>query len=321
MDTKQIVALNILSDRRGRSELSRDARIADHYRRFPDLQEIDKEIRICKAELLLRLAESRGQQADRSALADLESKKLAYLTRTGISPDYAAIIPYCKLCGDTGFTANGRPCSCFQELMVPALFNASGLDLYQDISFAQFSDGFFSPPAKIRSIRAVSEAYVAGFPGQTRNILFWGNPGTGKTFMAVCIAREVVQKSVSVLFIRISDLLETMNAYRTQMLSFSPDEERLTALKAKRNLILNGGLLVIDELGIEARSPNTVADLLQILGTRQQLGLATLITTNLSLSDLQKVYDNRLSSRLLGDYTSFQFEGDDIRTSPRYRNR
>ena len=320
MDAKQIIAHNILSDRRGRSELARDARIAELHRLYPVLRSFDDKIGICKADILVQLASERGQTVNRAPLYALERGRGKFVEEQGIPADYDKLIPYCSVCRDTG-VADGKPCSCFQELLVPAILSASGLELYSGISFSTYREEFFSKPDKIRSIRAVSEAYVAGFPGQTRNILFWGNPGTGKTFMAVCIAREVVQKSVSVLFIRISDLLETMNAYRTQMLSFSPDEERLTALKAKRNLILNGGLLIIDELGIEARSPNTVADLLQILGTRQQLGLATLITTNLSLSDLQKVYDNRLSSRLLGDYTSFQFEGDDIRTSPRYRNR
>ena len=319
MDTNQIVVLNILSDRRGRSELARDVRIAAYYKRYPDLEAIDKEIKVCKAELLLELAERRGQPVDRSALTVLDAKKIRYLSEMEISPDYDKIIPFCKLCSDTGFT-NGRPCFCYQELMVPALLKASGLDLYQGISFAQFSDKYFSKPAQIRSIRAASEAYVDGFPGQTDNLFFWGNAGTGKTFMAVCIAKEVVNRAVSVLFIRISDLLETFNTYRTMMLSFSPDEARLTEIKAKRDLILNGGLLVIDELGIEAKGPNTMADLLQILGTRRQQGLPTVITTNLSLPDLQKTYDNRLYSRLMGDFNAIHFEGDDIRTSSRYRS-
>ena len=319
MDTNQIVVLNILSDLRGRSELARDVRIAAYYKRYPDLEAIDKEIKVCKAELLLELAERRGQPVDRSALTVLDAKKIRYLSEMEISPDYDKIIPFCKLCSDTGFT-NGRPCSCYQELMVPALLKASGLDLYQGISFAQFSDKYFSKPAQIRSIRAASEAYVDGFPGQTDNLFFWGNAGTGKTFMAVCIAKEVINRAVSVLFIRISDLLETFNTYRIMMLSFSPDEARLTEIKAKRDLILNGGLLVIDELGIEAKGPNTMADLLQILGTRRQQGLPTVITTNLSLPDLQKTYDNRLYSRLMGDFNAIHFEGDDIRTSSRYRS-
>jgi len=320
MDTKHIVALNILSDRRGRSELARDARVEAYYKRYPELKRIDKEIKVCKAELLLELAEGLGRPVDRTRLRDLEQKKRNYLITEEISPDYDKVIPYCMLCGDTGFVDN-KSCTCLQSLLVPSLLAASGLDLYPGVSFSKFSEDFFSNPLKIRPIRAVSEAYVRSFPGQTKNILFWGNPGTGKTFMAVCIAREVVDRAVPVLFIRISDLLETLNSYRTQMMSFSPDESRLTELKAKRELILNGGLLIIDELGIEAKGPNTIADLLQILGTRRQQGLPTIITTNLSLPDLQKTYDNRLYSRLLGDFDAFHFEGDDIRTSARYRGR
>ena len=320
MDTKQIVVLNILSDRRGRSELARDARMEAYYRRYPNLREMDKEIKVCRAELLLELAERKGQSVDRSSLAVLEQKKNRLLAEFEIPADYDKIIPFCSLCGDTG-AVDGKPCSCYKELLIPALFEASGLDLYQDISFSRFSEEYFSNPAKIRSLRAVGEAYVRSFPGQNKNLFFWGNPGTGKTYMAVCIAREVVNRAVSVLFIRISDLLEILNAYRTMMLSFSPDESRLAELKAKRDLILNGGLLVIDELGIEAKGPNTIADLLQILGTRRQQGLPTVITTNLSLSDLQKAYDNRLYSRLMGDFDAFHFEGDDIRTSARYRRR
>ena len=320
MDIRQIDAQNTLSDRRGRSELSRDSRIASYYRRYPLLREIDKEIKVCKAELLLQITISGGQPADRTLLLDLEEKKRRYLASEGISPDYEALIPFCHLCGDSGLL-DGQLCTCLQELLVHSLFAASGLALYAGISFQQYSEAFFSNPAKIRPIRAISEAYVRSFPGQVRNLLFWGNPGTGKTYMSVCIAREVVNRAVSVLFIRISDLLETLSAYRTQMLSFSPDEERLTELKAKRDLILSGGFLVIDELGIEAKGPNTIPDLLQILGTRRQQNLPTLITTNLSMPDLQKVYDNRLYSRLLGDFDAFHFEGEDIRTSARYRSR
>lgn len=321
MDIKKTAALNTLSDRRGRSELARDLRTMEYYRQYPDLQEADKAIKVCKAELLLELAEGRGRPVDRSNLAALEEKKQKYLSDNRISPDYDKIIPFCKMCRDTGYDTKGMLCKCFQELMVPALYASSGLGLYPDVSFSQFSDEYFSSPDKINSIRATSEAYARSFPGQKMNLFFWGNPGTGKTYMAVCIAKEVVSRAVSVFFIRISDLLELFNSYRTMMLSFSPDEERLALLKAQRDLILNGGLLVIDELGIEARGQNTIADLLQILGTRRQQGLPTVITTNLSLTDLQKTYDNRLYSRLMGDFKAIQFEGDDIRTSARYRSR
>ena len=320
MDTKQILAFNILSDRRGRSELERDRRLKEYYLRYPVLFEIDKEIKIYKAELLLEIAKNQGHLVGRAGLSDLEEKKTRYLLAQGISPDYDQSIPFCAMCADTGYV-NGTACTCLKELMIPGLLEASGLNLYSGISFDDFSEEYFANQTQIRTLRAVSESYARGFPGQTRNHLFWGNPGTGKTYMAVCIAKKVVESAVSVLFIRVSDLLETMGSYRTMMQSFSPDADRLSSVTAKRDLILNGGLLVIDELGIEAKGPNTISDLLQILGSRTQQKLPTLITTNLSLPDLQKTYDNRVYSRLMGDFIPFHFEGDDIRISQRYHHR
>ncbi len=320
MDSVQITAQNILSDRRGKSELERDRRVEEFHKKYTRLAELDRKIRICRAEMLLWTAENRGLPPDRSGLKVIEKEKRDYIIQNGIMPDYDRIIPFCGKCGDTGLV-NGKPCICYQELILPGLIQASGLDRYPNARFSAYKDDYFSSPQKMRLIRATVEAYAAGFPGQSDNLLFWGDPGTGKTFMAACLAKEAVNRYVSVLMLPVSSLLDIMNSYRTLMLSFSPDEERLTSIRAKRDLIFGGGLLVIDELGVEAPGPNTVPDLLQILGTRHQMNLPTVITTNLSISDLQKKYDNRLYSRLFGDYTKFHFEGSDIRLSAEYRNR
>lgn len=320
MDSIQIAAQNILSDRRGKSELERDRRVEEFHRKYPRLAELDRRIKICRAEMLLQMAENRGLPPDRSELEAIEKEKRGYMVQSGIMPEYDRVIPFCGKCGDTGFV-DGKPCICYQELTLPGLIRASGLDRYPNARFSAFKDDYFSSPQKMRLIRATVEAYAAGFPGQSDNLLFWGDPGTGKTFMAACLANEAVNRYVSVLMLSVSSLLDIMNSYRTLTLSFSPDEERLSSIRAKRDLIFGGGLLVIDELGVEAPGPNTIPDLLQILGTRHQMNLPTVITTNLSLLNLQKKYDNRLYSRLFGDFTAFHFEGSDIRLSAEYRNR
>jgi DNA replication protein DnaC len=112
-----------------------------------------------------------------------------------------------------------------------------------------------------------------------------------------------------------------MDEYRTLKRSFSPDAVRDAYISALRDRIFNVDFLVIDELGVEAKGPNNIPDLLQILGTRHQSGKVTLITTNLSLAELEKQYDNRVYSRLIGDFRKFQFEGKDIRTGEKYRKR
>ena len=100
MDTKQILAFNILSDRRGRSELERDRRLKEYYLRYPVLFEIDKEIKIYKAELLLEIAKNQGHLVGRAGLSDLEEKKTRYLLAQGISPDYDQSIPFCAMCDE-----------------------------------------------------------------------------------------------------------------------------------------------------------------------------------------------------------------------------
>lgn len=319
MNDNEIMVTNIMMDRRGRSDLARDWSIRRTHDKYPELKEIDQDIKVCKAEMLMDMIEHHGIAGDsnRTQLTGLERKKKLYLHEHTIDPNYDQIIPVCSICGDSGLV-EGVPCKCFRELMIPALAAASGLDQYPSIQFSAFTSEFFSNPEKMKTLRAISEAYVRGFPGQKANLLFCGKPGTGKTYMAVCIAKAVIQKTIPVLFIRITELLSLMSEYRMLMNSFSPDVKRLRAITDKREMILQGAFLVIDELGIEVRTANVAPDLLEIFGSRQQQNLPTVITTNLSLAELRGIYDDRICSRLLGDFKALPFEGHDIRMSSKY---
>lgn len=316
MDAYQIFAQNILSDRRGRSELARDRRIAAFYEQYPDLKSIDIDIRITTAELLLAMADDPEKGRDRSSLSVLKEKRKEYLKHQNIPMDFDQIIPVCKKCGDTGYVDH-RICVCLRELMIPKLFAASGLMNYPNISFAAHKGDLFLHPERMDQLRDISAAFAKAIPEKPGNLLFWGNPGTGKTFMAVCIAREVVMRGISATIVRVSELLEIMSEYRTQMNSFSPDQDRLRDLTQRRDLILTGELLIIDEFGVEPKTSNMISDLLHVLGTRKQRGLSTVITTNLSPANIQNTYDNRLYSRIFGDFDTFRFEGTDQRTKRR----
>ena len=148
MDLKQIVAHNILSDRRGRSELARDARMAEYNRLYPELRRLDRQIGICKADILVKLADECWRTVDRAALYDLERKKRVYIQTQGIPVDYDQRIPFCPLCEDT-VSVEGKPCTCFQELLVPSIMDASGLGLYSGISFSTYREDYFSKPDKM----------------------------------------------------------------------------------------------------------------------------------------------------------------------------
>ena len=70
----------------------------------------------------------------------------------------------------------------------------------------------------------------------------------------------------------------------------------------------------IDDLGAEFMSSFTHATLLNILNTRIYAGKSTLISTNLDDTEaLKKTYDDRVVSRLVGEFRQYRFEGNDIR--------
>ena len=309
---------DILLERQEQAFLLGEEKKEKYYQVFPALRDLDRKIQIQKADMLLELFNQAGTRSDKSGLLRLESEKKQLLQSANIPENYDKSVYACNHCEDTGIV-NEELCSCYRSLLVPYLKEKGGLSDYRFLTFANFNASFFSDPEKMILIRKANESYAADFPGQKRSQLFLGNPGTGKTYMAISIANAVAEKGVVVFFTRIGGLFEIMNNYRVQMMSYSPDAALMEVLDQKKKMILEADLLVIDELGVEARGLNNTADLLDIIGQRKVKNLATVITSNLGIAELKRVYDDRLCSRLLGDFFPVVFEGKDIRLSPAYR--
>ena len=82
--------------------------------------------------------------------------------------------------------------------------------------------------------------------------------------------------------------------------------------------MMDAQLLLIDDLGTEPLMNNvTVTQLFNLLNERQMAGRHTVISTNLSMSELQDRYTERISSRFLDDTIcrKLTFVGNDIRRS------
>jgi len=72
-------------------------------------------------------------------------------------------------------------------------------------------------------------------------------------------------------------------------------------------------LLIIDDLGMEISSSYITATIYNVIDTRITLKKPTIISTNLSMQELEKRYNERFTSRIIGFYDRLIFCGKDIR--------
>lgn len=118
-----------------------------------------------------------------------------------------------------------------------------------------------------------------------KGILYLGNCGTGKTFLAACIANELINQGFSVLMTNFSRLVNIIFGLK----------------EGKQNYIdsLNSyDLLIIDDLGVERQS-EYVAEIVQnIVDSRYRAGLPLIITTNLTPKDFSADSSDIAKSRL-----------------------
>jgi len=122
-------------------------------------------------------------------------------------------------------------------------------------------------------------------------LLFHGNPGNGKTYAAVAIANDLLNRSVPVVCVSINSLLnrikETYNKWG--------QEGEDTILKN----LANADLVIIDDLGTEFKGEWSVSRVYNIIDSRYRNGLPLIITTNFTMQDLKMRYGDRTHDRIL----------------------
>lgn len=89
--------------------------------------------------------------------------------------------------------------------------------------------------------------------------------------------------------------------------------DRDDSAKAEVERFLGCDLLIMDDLGTEMTTSFTVSALYELVNTRLTSEKKTIISTNLSVSDIASRYSAQIASRVGGEYFTLQFYGEDIR--------
>lgn len=324
----------IYSLRRDNAIRELENRRREAYRLIPSLPALLKDIamagiRHAKAVMKEGAETPSSEDLDRTLMA-LERKKEQLLSLAGFPADWLEPRYTCERCRDTGIllsseTGLSQPCSCYRQLYVEKLFELSNILDDGQTGFSYFRDSYYpdisdkkryrsdlSPREQILLIKEKCLDFVDHFEeASLQNLFFTGSPGTGKTFMARCIGLELLKKGYTVLYLSTPSLFEIIRKYR-----MNQEEDGLSFETAYRS-IATSQLLILDDLGTEPLTESRYAELLTLLETRKALSsrsvCRTVISSNLDAKGLFEVYKERIASRILGEFTTLQFIGEDIR--------
>lgn len=247
----------------------------------------------------------------------LKDRRDRILSDAGFPADYLDAIYTCPKCHDTGFLPKNRAkCTCFMEAQTRLLFEQSGIfDLIQTQNFDTLSFDYFNEAESASYSNAVniSKNFTRNFNSDYQNLVFYGNVGTGKTFLSCCIAKELMESGFSVTYLSADQLFKGLVDLR-----FGDDKNTYFSYMENLNQC---DLLIIDDLGTEAITERVKADLFTCLNNRDLSKKATLISTNLTLDELNRRYSERIFSRVSSHFTFCKFEGRDIRMFKKFQDK
>lgn len=141
------------------------------------------------------------------------------------------------------------------------------------------------------------------FRSQGKGLLLFGDVGTGKTFLAACVANALVDKGVPCLVTNFARIANTVQGL------FEGRQEYYDSLN-------KFPLLVLDDLSAERKTEYMQEIVFNVIDARYRAKLPLIITTNLTREELMQPADvtyQRIYSRLFEMCTPIEVAGADRR--------
>ncbi len=158
----------------------------------------------------------------------------------------------CEKCGGTGWiiveraaVSGAEPCECRFRGRAGRMEERAELPpLYRNASFDNFVLPSDNPIARreLSTIMVTVRNYARDFPDESRpGLLLIGEPGTGKTHLAVAALRRVIEKGFEGLFCDYQNLLDRIRS------GYDPGSN--SADKEAYRIALDAEVLLLDDLG------------------------------------------------------------------------
>lgn len=301
----------IMERRRIDAVRENEKRISEVNEKIPQIAEINSQLFRTGKELISLItstdeadAPAKIEQLRRNNMgAQAISEQL--LAENGYPPDYLDMHYKCDKCSDTGYVGD-HFCDCFIKLCG----NLSAEKLNKNArlrlcGFDTFSLSYYSGSDldTMKHIYEYAKQYAESFDTDSESILMLGKTGLGKTHLSLAIADTVLKRGYSAVYDSIINILQNIEREH-----FGREHSTETYDK-----IMDAELLILDDLGTEYETQFNNSTVYNIINTRMNRCMPTIISTNLDYAEIRRRYDARVVSRITAVYRCLEFRGEDVR--------
>jgi DNA replication protein DnaC len=152
----------------------------------------------------------------------------------------------------------------------------------------------------------ILELSTCKFVTQGENVIFIGQPGTGKTHLSVALGQKALSYGYTVLFTSVWEMITTLQQSRADH-----------TYRKKIDQYLKPDLLILDELGYKTMGETTVEDFFEIVSKRYTRN-SIIITSNRDFASWDKIFFDKtltgaIIDRLIHHCHTFLITGDSFR--------
>jgi len=311
------VVKKVLGDFDSKSQsaiIEAEKRKTELYGKIPGLFDIDKKLEetykklasivILKNEVDFKIDELKKYNRD------LIAKRNSLLEGAGYPKNHTEPAYECAACEDSGYRGE-LMCECLKKALAAESINHSGLGrTIKNQKFENFDLNYYDKTAYMDmkeicdKCKKFAETFGEELPG-AKNLMFIGSSGLGKTHMSSAIAHEVIKKGHDVFYDSAQSILYSFEKERFSK-SGTFDSEIIERY-------MGCDLLIIDDLGTEYSGNMAISSFYNLVNMRLLEKKSMIISTNLTGNELKKKYDERIMSRIIGEFALLNFVGDDIR--------
>ena len=286
-------------------------RLLEAYEKVPRIRQIDQQLRKNMSAVALSAFNKNVSVEDLVSQGQQLQAERQELICQNFPKDYVDESPICANCSGTGYVGSTM-CDCLKELcrqeqaqVLSDMTCGEGRfeDFRLDYYGTQINSTYGASPRTLMEVNLKkSKRFVENFG--SKNLLFVGGTGLGKTFLSACIARAVAEKGYSVAYEPAGRLFTKLEKNR-----FAPTEET----QREADKLFSADLLIIDDLGTELPGNFVTAAFYNLLNERLLAGKPMIVSTNLTVDEAGQRYSPQIASRLQGSYQLLPFVGEDIR--------